>query len=100
MEICFYQKNPSRFHPNGWPTYYSKAKGSDIWDLDGKKYRDLSLMGVGTNILGYSNKFIDQAVVKALTKGNMSTLNCSEEVKLAERLFRNSADYGNGKICS
>ena len=29
-------KNPSRFHPNGWPTYYSKAKGSDIWDLDGK----------------------------------------------------------------
>ena len=80
-------KNPSRFHPNGWPTYYSKAKGSDIWDLDGKKYRDLSLMGVGTNILGYSNNLIDQAVIRALTKGNMSTLNCSEEVKLAERLL-------------
>ena len=80
-------KNPSRFHPNGWPTYYSKAKGCDIWDLDGIKYRDLSLMGVGTNILGYSNKYVDQAVIRALSQGNMSTLNCSEEVKLAEKLL-------------
>ena len=45
-------------------------------------------MGVGTNILGYSNNLIDQAVIRALTKGNMSTLNCSiEEVKLAERFL-------------
>ena len=80
-------KNPSRFHPNSWPTYYSKAKGCDIWDLEGKRYKDLSLMGVGTNILGYANTKVDGAVVKAILRGNMSTLNCSEEVTLAEKLL-------------
>ena len=46
-------KRPELFHPKNWPAYYSKAKGIDVWDLDGKKYRDLSLMGIGCNILGY-----------------------------------------------
>ena len=44
-------------------------------------------MGVGTNILGYSNKEVDQAVKKSLSHGNMSSLNCFEEVKLAESLI-------------
>ena len=54
------------------PTFYDKpvhlVKGKDVWvwDIDGKKYKDLSLMGVGCNIMGYSNKQIDDAVVKAL----------------------------------
>ena len=43
-------------------------------------------MGVGTNILGYANDEVDDEVVKNIKKGNMSTLNCSEEVHLAERL--------------
>ena len=29
----------------------------------------MSLMGVGTNVLGYANKKIDNAVVKNLKKG-------------------------------
>ena len=51
-------KRPEFFLPNGWPAYYKKTKGCTIWDLDGKNYYDLSLMGVGTNILGYSNSKI------------------------------------------
>ena len=43
-------------------------------------------MGVGTNILGYSNKDVDKAVTKRLQKGNMSSLNCEEEVLLAVKL--------------
>ena len=31
-------KRPNRFLPDGWPTYYSKAKGINIWDLQNKKY--------------------------------------------------------------
>ena len=38
------------FLPNKWPTYFSKANGCMIWDLNKKKYIDMSLMGVGTNI--------------------------------------------------
>ena len=38
----FLSKNPSRFKSNEWPTYFSKSKGSMIWDLNGKKYCDFS----------------------------------------------------------
>ena len=80
-------KNPNLFLPNNWPTYFSKAKGCNIWDLNSRKLVDMSLMGVGTNILGYCNKNVDTAVKKTVEKGNMSTLNCAEEVHLAEKLI-------------
>ena len=80
-------KRPELFLPNLWPSYYSKAKDCNIWDLDGKKYTDISHMGVGTNSLGYSNSKIDDEVHSAIKKGNMSTLNCPEEVALAEKLI-------------
>jgi len=45
------------------------------------------MMGVGTNILGYARDEIDNAVKKNISKSNMSTLNCPEEVFLAEKLL-------------
>ena len=80
-------KRPEMFLPENWPAYYSKAKGCKIWDLDGKEYIDMSIMGIGTNTLGYGNDEIDEAVVETIKKGNMSTLNCPEEVFLAEKLI-------------
>ena len=80
-------KRPEMFLPELWPSYYSKAKGCKIWDLDGKEYIDMSLMGVGTNTLGYSNDIIDKEVRNVTYIGNMSTLNCPEEVYLAEKLI-------------
>lgn len=80
-------KRPEMFLPELWPSYYEKAKGKHVWDLDNNKYLDMSIMGIGTSILGYSNKEVDNAVIKNIKKGNMSTLNCPEEVKLAEKLI-------------
>lgn len=80
-------KNPNLYLPNKWPTYFSRAKGCKIWDLNNKQYYDMSLMGVGTNILGYSNKEVDDAVKKAINESTVSTLNCVEEVLLAEKLI-------------
>ncbi len=80
-------KKPELFLPGKWPTYYSKAKGCEIWDLDGKKFYDMSFMGVGTNILGYSNTEVNNKVFSAIKKSNVTTLNCPEEVKLAEKLI-------------
>jgi len=80
-------KNPNLFLPNKWPTYFSKSKGCKVWDLDNKPYIDMSLMGVGTNILGYCNKEVDNAVKKVVEKGNLTTLNCAEEIFLAEKLI-------------
>ena len=72
--------------PEGWPAYFSRAQGCRVWDLDGNEYIDVGLMGVGTNILGYGHPAVDDAVRRVIDAGNMSTLNCPEEVELAEAL--------------
>jgi glutamate-1-semialdehyde aminotransferase len=81
-----FSKKPEIFLPNGWPTYFDRTEGCFIWDLNNRKLIDTCLMGVGTNSLGYSNEFVDSAVKQVVLKGNMSTLNCPEEVYLAEKL--------------
>ncbi len=83
-----YSKNPDRFLPNYWPSYYSKAKGCFIWDLNNKKYIDFSVMSVGTNILGYANKDINNHVINQIKKSNISTLNSYSELTLAKELLK------------
>jgi glutamate-1-semialdehyde 2,1-aminomutase len=80
-------KRPEMFLPDNWPSYFSKAKGCYVWDLDGKKYIDMSIMGIGTNTLGYGHDEVDSAVSNTIQKGNMSTLSCPEEVYLADKLL-------------
>ena len=80
-------KRPEMFLPDLWPSYFSKAKGTRVWDLDGTEYIDMSIMGIGTNTLGYGNEEVDQVVLNTVKNGNMSTLNCPEEVWLAEKLI-------------
>lgn len=79
-------KRPEMFLPDYWPSYYSEAKGCIIKDLDGKDLIDMSIMGIGTNTLGYGNENVDNAVMETVRKGNMSSLNCPEEVYLAEKM--------------
>jgi glutamate-1-semialdehyde 2,1-aminomutase len=79
-------KRAEMFLPDQWPAYFSKAKGCKVWDLDGKEYVDVSLFAIGTNTLGYGHPEVDDAVRRTIDAGNMSTLNCPEEVWLAERL--------------
>lgn len=81
-------KRQEMFLPNFWPAYFSKAKGCKVWDLDGNVYLDFSLMGVGTNLLGYGHPEVDRAVHSAIDQGTMSTLNSPEEVDLADRLLQ------------
>ena len=77
-------KRPEMFLPNKWPSYYSKAKGGKIRDLNGNEYKDFITMGIGACVLGYADDDIDNAVVDGLRKGNMTSLNAPEEVELAE----------------
>ncbi len=80
-------KRAEMFLPEQWPAYYSKSKGCKVWDLDGNEFIDMSIMGIGTNILGYGHLSVDSAVQKVINNGNMSTFNCPEEVYLAEKLI-------------
>ncbi len=79
-------KRAEMFLPEQWPAYFSKAKGCQVWDMDGKPNIDMSIMGIGTNILGYGHEEVDAAVRQTVDAGNMSTFNCPEEVYLAEKL--------------
>ena len=79
-------KRPEMFLPDQWPSYYSKAKGVEVWDLDGKKYIDMSTNGIGACILGAADPDVDRAVKVVIENGSMSTLNAPEEVELAELL--------------
>ncbi|MBA3018748.1 MAG: aminotransferase class III-fold pyridoxal phosphate-dependent enzyme [Proteobacteria bacterium] len=79
-------KRPDMFSSGVWPGYYSRAKGVEIWDLDGNRYIDMSIAGIGANILGYTDPDVDAAVIEAIQNGNSSSLNCMEEVELADLL--------------
>jgi len=81
-------KRPEMYLPDQWPSYYQKAKGVDIWDMEGNKYTDMSIMGIGACILGYADDDVNKAVKGAVDAGSMATLNCPEEVELAELLIK------------
>ncbi|MGH9396152.1 MAG: aminotransferase class III-fold pyridoxal phosphate-dependent enzyme [Terriglobia bacterium] len=79
-------KRPEMLLPDHWPAYYSRAQGAEVWDLDGRKYTDMSYSGIGSCVLGYADADVNEAVVAAVHAGSMSTLNCPEEVELADLL--------------
>ena len=62
-------KRSDRFLPDQWPSYYKKAKGVEVWDLDDKHYIDMSIMGIGACTLGYADKDVSTAVIDAVRKG-------------------------------
>ena len=81
-------KRSEMFLPDGWPSYYSKAKGIRVWDLDGRELIDFSMMSVGACSLGYGDEVVDHAVMASISDGVMSSLNSPAEVHLAEELIR------------
>lgn len=80
-------KRSDQFLPDYWPSYYKKAKGVEVWDMDNNHFVDMSIMGVGACTLGYADEEVNSAVKKAIDSGSMCTLNCYEEVELAELLL-------------
>jgi glutamate-1-semialdehyde 2,1-aminomutase len=81
-------KRAELFAPDLWPAYYERAKGASVWDLDGKEYLDMVNMGIGSCMLGYADPDVNAAVIDAVNRGSMATLNSPEEVELAELLLQ------------
>jgi glutamate-1-semialdehyde 2,1-aminomutase len=81
-----FSKRPEVFLPEQWPNYFSWARGVEVWDLDGNVYTDMSHCGIGAAILGYADPDVNAAVHAAVDAGTVSTLNCPEEVELADLL--------------
>ena len=80
-------KRPEMQAPGSWPAYFREARGSEIWDLDGRHYYDLSGSGIGSCLLGYRDPDVTAAVKRRLNLGSMCQLNPPEDVALAELLL-------------
>ncbi len=67
------------------PSHYSAASGALVTDTNGYQYLDCT-MALGAVALGYAEPRVTQAVIEAVTNGNVSGLSDRREVELAERL--------------
>ena len=84
-------KRPDMFlKDDSWPTFYKKAKGINIWDLNNKKYFDFSMMSAGTCALGYADPDINKTAMRVIQDGSISTLNPPEDVELSELLIKDN----------
>jgi len=84
--VTLFSKRSELHLPNKWPAYFDKAKKINVWDLKGVKYLDM-FCAVGTSVLGYNNYNVNKTVLKNIKKGNLTTLNCPEEVSLARKII-------------
>lgn len=81
-------KRPDLYTRGVWPTYFKKAEGVEVVDLDDNKFLDFSIGGIGATVLGYADKDVNNAVINVINQGSASTLNPPEEVELAKTLIK------------
>ena len=79
-------KRPEMYAPGRWPAYFREARGCEVTDLDGRRFCDMTTSGIGSCLLGYADPDVNDAVIRRVQLGSMSTLNPAEEVELAELL--------------
>lgn len=79
-------KRAHMFDPQTWPSYFSRVKGADVWDLDGRRYTDFT-GGVGAILLGHADNEVNAAVHRRVNLGSYSTLASPGEVALADTLL-------------
>lgn len=67
------------------PLFYSHAKGSRIWDVDGNEYLDFAI-SQGPLIVGHSHPHVLQSIATASQVGQLYAGQHLQELELAERL--------------
>lgn len=71
--------------PASFPQFFSLAKGTYIWDVDGNRYLDF-MCAFGPNLLGYGDELIDGAAMRQLAQGDTMTGPAPVLVDLCETL--------------
>jgi len=79
-------KRAEMFDAKSWPAYFSRCAGSDVWDLNDRRYVDFA-GGVGAILLGYADPDVTAAVQRRLALGTYCSLVNPQEVELAETLL-------------
>jgi glutamate-1-semialdehyde 2,1-aminomutase len=77
----------ARLHPSlGRPFLAKRAKGSRVWDVDGREFIDLN-MSYGAALLGHGHPAVNAAVIRATELGIMCGYETEYQTRLAERLI-------------
>ncbi|WP_414660622.1 aminotransferase class III-fold pyridoxal phosphate-dependent enzyme [Horticoccus sp. 23ND18S-11] len=79
-------KRAEMFDAKTWPSYFSRCAGSEVWDLNDRRYVDFA-GGVGAILLGYADPDVTAAVRRRLSLGTYCSLVNPQEVELAEQLL-------------
>lgn len=80
-----YSKQPTRFVNGIYPQFADSGLGAMLYDNNGNAYIDY-VCGLGTNILGYANDEVNEAVIRQVRSGTLFSLPHEKEVVLAEKV--------------
>jgi glutamate-1-semialdehyde 2,1-aminomutase len=78
-----FSKSRAQYPVGVSPLYVAKAKGAEIWDIDGNRYIDL-VSALASVTLGYGDKYVEAAVKKQLKLGVSMSLPGILEAEVAE----------------
>jgi glutamate-1-semialdehyde 2,1-aminomutase len=68
-----------------YPTHLSRGLGCHVWDMHNRKFVDF-ICGLGTNILGYANTEVNEAIIEQAIKGASLSLGTEIELTAAEKV--------------
>ena len=68
------------------PLFFSRAKGSKMWDADGNEYIDY-IQGMGPNLFGHSPDFINKQVSEDMETGYVFAGQFERELEVAEMVL-------------
>lgn len=78
-----FSKSKTQYPVGVSPLFINKAKGVNVWDIDGNRYIDL-VNSLAAVTLGYRNQKVDEAVRKQLKSGVIFSLPGKLEAEVAE----------------
>lgn len=78
-------KRPECFVKGVYPSHITRGEGCYLFDSENKKYIDF-ICGLGSNLFGYANLQINEAITRQLFKGSLYSLSSTLEVECAEKL--------------
>ena len=68
------------------PLFFTRAKGSKMWDVDGNEYIDY-IQGMGPNLFGHSPDFINKQVNEDMETGYVFAGQFERELEVAEMVL-------------
>ncbi len=80
-----FSKSKTQFPLGISPYFATKAKGAEVWDVDGNKYIDF-INSLASITLGYNDPDVTKAVSQQLKSGTIFTLSHELETQVAEAI--------------